>query len=238
MAAARARRYLEPFFKHRLVTSVSREDLRRYRLWLQGQKISLQTVAHVLADARCFFLWCEDVGLVERAPIPQRLLPRIKQRPPDRLDDDEVERLVQLPDPHGFVIRLGLETGLRWGEMVCAQASHVMNGVLVVGETKSGKVRRIPLPPDLLAEVRTRVGRLVPFASSISFNRIVRRKSGIARFHVHQTRHTFGCRWLERGGSLAALQELMGHASITTTERYARLSDDMVKREVERVAAE
>ena len=104
---------------------------------------------------------------------------------------------------------------------------------------KSGKVRRVPLPPDLLVEVRTRVGRLAPFSATSpgSFTKVVRSRSGIERFHVHQLRHTFGCRWIERGGSLAALQELMGHASVVTTQRYARLSEDMVRREVDRVEA-
>ena len=58
------------------------------------------------------------------------------------------------------------------------------------------------------------------------------------RFHPHMMRHTFGTNWLAAGGSLAALQELLGHASITTTQRYARLSGDMVRREAERVFAE
>jgi len=48
-------------------------------------------------------------------------------------------------------------------------------------------------------------------------------------------RHTFGCRWLERGGSLAALQAILGHSTIVTTQRYARLSDDHVRAEVERI---
>ena len=44
------------------------------------------------------------------------------------------------------------------------------------------------------------------------------------------------CRWLERGGSLAALQEILGHASIVTTQRYARLSEAHIRAEAERLA--
>jgi integrase len=111
--------------------------------------------------------------------------------------------------------------------------------MLVVHHTKSGKVRRVPLQPELQRELRQRVGRFVAFAerSPGSFANAVRRHSGVKRFHAHQLRHTFGCQWLERGGSLAALQQIMGHASVLTTQRYARLSDDMVKREAQRLAA-
>ena len=66
---------------------------------------------------------------------------------------------------------------------------------------------------------------------------MVRRYSGVEKFSPHQLRHTFACRWLERGGSLAALQQILGHSSIVTTQRYARISDDMVRREAERVGA-
>src|SRR5262249_37893753 len=158
--------------------------------------------------------------------IPRKLLPRLQERPPDRLTDDEVAKLLAIPEPHQFVVLFALGTGLRWGELCRSRASDVENGMLVVSQTKSGRVRRVPLSPDLLALVRLRVGRLVPYAekSPGSFNKTVRNLSGVQRFHVHQLRHTFACKWLEKGGSLAALQEIVGHASIVTTQRYARIS--------------
>ena len=51
---------------------------------------------------------------------------------------------------------------------------------------------------------------------------MARKLSGVERFHVHMLRHTFACAWVDRGGSLAALQLLLGHSSITTTQRYGR----------------
>jgi len=97
---------------------------------------------------------------------------------------------------------------------------------------------RAPVTDDALAaEVRGRVGRLVPFStkSTGSFNRAVCRQSGVKGFHVHRLRHTFACRYLERAGQLAALKEVLGHASIRTTERYAKLLLTHVQRDAKRV---
>lgn len=240
LARSRVQKYLAPNLGAKKVVKVTGDDLRRYRLWLERQEIASQTVAHVLADARCFFRWCEESGLVVRAPIPRKLLPRLQERPPERLSEDEIKRLVELPEPYGFAIRLALGTGLRWGELLRAQAKHVEQGMLVVSQTKSGRVRRVPMPTDLLWEIRQHVGRLVPFGinGSGAFARSVARLSGVDRFYVHLMRHTFACRWLERGGGLAALQQILGHASIVTTQRYARLTDQAVRREAEQVFQE
>lgn len=241
LAKARERMYLTPYLGSRVLGTVTSDDLRRYRLWLERKEFALapQSVAHILADARCFFRWCEESGLVDRAPIPRKLLPRIQEQPPERLTEDELARLCSLPEPYGFSIRLGLGTGLRWSELIRAQAALVEQGMLVVSRTKSGRVRRVPLSPELLREVRRRVGRLVPFGHTQygAFLRAVRRLSRVERFRPHLLRHTFACRWLEEGGNLAALQLILGHASISTTQRYARLTDEVVRQEAARLHA-
>lgn len=238
MAATRFRRYLDSFMGHLLLEKITGEDVRAYRLWLERTtELKPTSVWHLLSDVRCMLNWCEEAGLVSRTPFPRRVMPRLPEQPPDRSTDEEADQLRALPDPHGFVCRLALPTGLRWGELTLAQASDVERGFLVVSQTKSRKVRRVPLAAEVLAEIRTRVGRLVNFAggSPGSFASYVRRLTGIERFHVHQMRHTFACQWLEQGGSLAALQQILGHASIEPTQRYARLSDEIVMREAQRL---
>ncbi|MBI5169835.1 MAG: site-specific integrase, partial [Candidatus Eisenbacteria bacterium] len=157
--------------------------------------------------------------------------------PPDRLSDDDVRRVLDIPEPQAFVVRLALSTGMRWGEMCRASAKDLDGNMLIVHRTKSGKVRRVPLHPEILRELKGRVGRLVPYSERAngSFNKFVARNSGIRKFHVHQLRHTFACRWLERGGSLPALQQILGHASVVTTQHYAKLGDDLVRREAARI---
>ena len=229
-AQQRARDYLVPNLGHYLVERLRQDHLRGYRLALEKTKLSVQSVRHVLSDARCFLRWCEDTGLVQRSPFPRKLLPRVQEKPPDRLSAEEMASLEAMPAPYGFIARLGLGTGLRWGELARAQAADVQSGVLVVHQTKTGKVRRVPVSDSLLREIRGRVGKLVPYTVLAvgSFNHMARKLSGVQGFHAHQMRHSFACVWLEKGGSLAALQELLGHSTVVTTQRYARLSETAV----------
>jgi integrase len=113
----------------------------------------------------------------------------------------------------------------------------VKDGMLEVEKTKSGRVRRIELPPSLLREMKSRVGLLVPYSETNpgGFSRLVRRLSGIKDFHPHRCRHTYAMRWLAAGGSLSALQDLLGHADISTTTRYAKVTQSLVRNEARRV---
>ena len=61
------------------------------------------------------------------------------------------------------------------------------------------------------------------------------KKTGIKGFHVHQTRHTFACRYVEAGGELAMLQEILGHASVVTTQRYGRPNAKAIRNDANRV---
>lgn len=123
LAAQRVRDYLEPFMGFKSLFKVTKDDLRSFRLWMEKRGKSDQTVLHVLSDARCLFGWCEDSGLLDRSPVPRRLLPRMQERPPDRLTDAETDAVLSVPEPYGFIARLGLGTGLRWGEMCRCQRS-------------------------------------------------------------------------------------------------------------------
>lgn len=153
------------------------------------------------------------------------------------MTDAELQDVCALCEPYGFIARFLLGTGLRWGEAIRAQASDVQSGVLVVHQTKSGKVRRVPIPAELQRVLRSQIGRLLPIRDAQGFSEQVRKRAEIEGLHAHQLRHSFACRWLERGGSLAALQEILGHSSIVTTQRYGRLGEAHVIEEARRLEA-
>ena len=77
LAESRVRMYLVPIMGARLVQHVTSNDLLDYRVRLERTRLSPLSVRHVLSDARCFFLWCLDSGLLDRSPVPRKLLPRI-----------------------------------------------------------------------------------------------------------------------------------------------------------------
>lgn len=237
MAAQRVRDYLVPYLGHMPVTAVRPDTVRGYRLYLHDRGLAPRSVRHLLTDFRCMLGWAAEGGLIERSPFPRRVMPRVQETAPDRLGDAEVARVLGIPEPQAFVCRLALATGLRWGELCRARREHISHGFLVVTQTKSTRLRRVPLSQDMIREIGAHPGPLVPYSpqATSSFSKFVRRHSGVPHFHVHQLRHTFACRWVERGGSLPALQQILGHASIVTTQMYARLSDESVRREAARI---
>ena len=236
LATQRVRDFLVPYLGAVRMQRLNREHLDEYLGKLrESEQLSEQSVRHILSDCRCFLLWCVDVGLIGRSPFPRRFLPKIQEQVPDRLTEEELESVCSIEDPYGFICRFLAQTGLRWGESTRATSADISGSTLVVSQTKSRRVRRVPLPAHLMSELRSHIGRLNPLEHSGEFAKRVRRKSGVEHFHAHQLRHTFACRWLEAGGSLAALQQILGHASVVTTQRYGRLGDAHVQAEAARI---
>ena len=240
LAQTRVERYLVAWLGDLRIREVTGDHVRQYRLALEGHfGLSPRTVTHVLSDLRCLLRWAVSLGVLERSPFPPRVMPRIAELPPRGFDDLELEVLARVQGHAGFVLRLLLGTGLRWAEACRATRGHVRGTMLEVAHTKSGRVRRVPLTRELLDVIASHGDRLVPYAvnSPGSFSRMIRNWTGIDDFHVHRCRHTFAMRWLESGGNLAVLQHILGHRDLTTTMRYARVTDALVEQEAARVAA-
>jgi integrase len=122
-----------------------------------------------------------------------------------------------------------LLTGCRCGELLAATQVNIDGNWLRLYETKSGKGRRIPLTP----RAKELADALIPFKHSYAdvyacWNR-AKKACGLGEdtsLVLHSLRHTSATRLLKKCANIKVVKEFLGHASLKTTERYAKLHDD------------
>lgn len=210
------------------------------------KKLSPTTVRHVMSEARCLFSFAVKARLIALNPIREDAFPFIQEEIPNPLSDVELHRVLEYcPAANRPLVGLALWTGLRYSELRGLLWSNVdLEGdaylsVVRTGHanwTKSRRTRRVPLLPEAV-RILTSLPRSSEwiftgrFAGMISatpgpFNRAIALK--VPGYTFHRLRHTMASRFLRAGGLMATLQRILGHASIKTSERYAKLMPDEV----------
>jgi integrase len=146
-------------------------------------------------------------------------------------------------------VYLMLYAGLRLGEvhMLRWRDVDLHRKVLLVRYGKGNRHRAIPLHPELIQELSAAIyrepqhavvddGQGNPVSAGTISHIFDRWLAGRGvRCHAHQLRHTFATRLLEAGVDLRTIQELLGHESIVTTQRYLRISGERLRDSVERL---
>lgn len=145
-----------------------------------------------------------------------------------------IEEFSQNPHVH-LLTRICLATGARWGEAENLQLRHVQEGKLTFVNTKSGKLRSVPVSKELFEETRTHLRKHGAFSFSLSAFRRALAKSGIelpSGQSAHVLRHSFASHFVMNGGDVVSLQRILGHSSITMTMRYAHLAPDHLSKAI------
>lgn len=140
------------------------------------------------------------------------------------------------------IVITALNSGMRRGEILGLQWKNgdLLKRIITVEKTKSGKTRLIPIN-DLLMEVlmklrKERTGELVfpfPFRSVRTWFENACKKAGITEVTFHTLRHNFASLLISRGCDIITLQQLLGHHSVTVTQRYAHSNEDRKRQAVE-----
>jgi len=222
--------------------------LRRYLARLAG-KVRKSSMGRKLAAIRSFYRYLVRMGVVDRNPAELIATPKKEKRLPFHLDIDQATALMDAPAEdarHHLRDRAILETlyssGLRVSELTGLNIEDVdlNNGMLrVMG--KGGKERIVPLGSRAVAAVEEYLADRGQSAVSGALflnsrgNRINRRSvarivdahvlriAAFKRISPHTLRHTFATHMLEGGADLRAIQELLGHASLSTTQKYTHV---------------
>ncbi len=228
--------------------------LRGFVAWLEEQNLSPASISRHLASLRSFFRFCLRDQIVEKNPAAALRNPRQHRRLPHFLSTEEINRLLVAPPATtqmGLRDRAILETmystGMRVGELVAVSDEDVDESEQIVRILGKGKKERIaPLGSFCLRalsewlEVRqvsvTDQDQPIPLFTNKFGTRLTTRSIGrmlekyIAqtgldeRTSPHTIRHSFATHLLNRGADIRAVQELLGHASLQTTQIYTHIS--------------
>jgi integrase/recombinase XerD len=234
------------------VVSLERRDLEAYVRSLMASGLSPRSTARAVACVRGFYRFAAVERQQEGSPADDLRAPRAWAALPKFLDLEEVDRLLAQPDaatPRGLrdkaLISVLYATGLRVSELISLKLSnlHLDDGyVTCIG--KGDKERIVPIGQDAtdwvkryLAESRPRLAasgsrwlfvnaRGTPL-SRVGFWKLLKEygiKAGITRaISPHVLRHSFATHLLDRGADLRAIQMMLGHADLSTTQIYTHV---------------
>lgn len=225
---------------------------------LRGIGKSVATVSRNIASLKNFYAWMKLRGMIEEMPTGKLVPEKSAHKLPEILTAEEVELLLEQPectDRKGYRDRAMLEllyaTGIRVSELISLDVSDVNLAGGVINCRSRDKVRAIPLYPTALKAVKDYIDFIrpdmiaVPSERSLFVNisgermsrqgfwkiiKAYQKKAGIEKdITPHTLRHSFATHLLENGADLRSIQEMLGHADISSTQVYSQLVKKQLK---------
>jgi integrase/recombinase XerD len=239
----------------RAPTRATADDLAGYVAQLRADGLAATTIARRLAAIRSFFRHQVLLGAREDNPAAQVELPKRRRTLPRTLSPGEVERLLDAAagtTPRAMrdraIAELLYGAGLRVSEAVSLDRQAVdLENKLVRCIGKGNKERVVPIGREAVDALRRYLahgrphldkrhradlflnaqGGALTRAGVFLILRKLAAKAGLEpeRVHPHLLRHSFATHLLEGGADLRAVQEMLGHADLATTELYTHVSD-------------
>ncbi len=232
---------------------LDREQLGEFLMWISEMGLSARSQARVLSGIKAFYRYLLLEDLIEKDPTALLEGPRLGSKLPEVLSVEEIDRMLELIDlskPQGRRNKAMLETlyscGLRVTELVKLQISGIFRAegfIRVIG--KGDKERLVPFSPRALKEIDlylpdrnslsiqagnedilflNRRGKMLTRNMVFTIIKELAKTAGIQKtVSPHTFRHSFATHLVEGGADLRAVQEMLGHESITTTEIYTHL---------------
>lgn len=250
---------LEDFHKFigdKTVESVDYLALRRYLAFLKGKNMTNRTMGRHLSSLRSFFKFLTREGCVKVNPLASVSSPRTDKHLPSCMTEAEVARLIESAIPAGpgdargmrdrAILETFYSTGMRISELAGLHIDDIdiFSGIAkVMGKGK--KERIVPIGEAAISAIRSYLDTRGKSGNALFLNmrgvqlttRGVRMivdkylsKAGLKQgISPHTLRHSFATHLLDRGADLRTVQELLGHASLSTTQVYTHLTMERLK---------
>ncbi len=244
------------------LTDVDTDALHQFLCTLRDLGISPRSQARMLSGIRAFFRFLRLEGYTDTDPCELLEAPRFGRTLPDILSVEDIDSMIAALDPgkdetprNHAIIETLYGSGLRVSELVELRMSRVnLDEGYVIITGKGNKQRLVPLSPESIRLIREYLPirerlKIKPDSSDILFlNRrggmmtrvmvfyVIRDSAAAAgiikRVSPHTLRHSFATHLLEGGANLRAIQEMLGHESISTTEIYIHLDRSRLRSEL------
>jgi len=231
-------------------------SLRKYLAVLKEKNLGNRTVGRRLSALRSFFRFLSREGYIKTNPILMLSSPKLDKHLPSFMTEDEVKKLIESAfarndkDVLGLRDRAILEafysSGLRISELVGLNSEDIdfISGIVKV-RGKGKKERIVPMGESALLAIRKYLDKRKKQSTAVFLNKNSSRistrgvrfalgkylklaeiKPGVS---AHTFRHSFATHLLNRGADLRTVQELLGHANLSTTQIYTHLTTEKLK---------
>lgn len=240
------------------ISSTTKTTVLSYLLYLQKEGRASSTVSRTLASLRSYYLFMMQNGVVKSNPTSNLEAPHVEKKIPKILSGEEVELLLEQPkdcDNKGIRDKAMLEllyaTGIRVSELINLDVSDV-NVPMSFVRCKGGKKERIiPMGHQAKDALENYINNVRKYMvkdenetalfvncsgarlSRQGFWKLIKYYQNIAGIETditpHTLRHSFAAHLLENGADLHSIQEMMGHADISSTQVYSRMMNSKIK---------
>lgn len=240
------------------ISSTTKTTVLSYLLYLQKEGRASSTVSRTLASLRSYYLFMMQNGVVKSNPISNLEAPHVEKKIPKILSGEEVELLLEQPkncDNKGIRDKAMLEllyaTGIRVSELINLDVSDVNVPMSFIRCNGGKKERIIPMGHQAKDALENYINNVRKYMvrdenetalfvncsgarlSRQGFWKLIKYYQHIAGIETditpHTLRHSFAAHLLENGADLHSIQEMMGHADISSTQVYSRMINSKIK---------
>ena len=238
--------------------AVTQSEVSEYVEWLTGRGKSAATVTRSIASIKSFYTFLQSRGEVKTNPAKGVATAKVERKFPEILTSREVELFLEQPqcvDSKGYrdhaMLELLYATGIRVSELIALNENDVSLSAGFIRCSGKGKERIIPLYPaavkamsDYMKDVRPQlIANPEETALFVNMNgermsrqgfwKIVKHYQEMAQISKditpHTLRHSFAVHLLENGADLRSIQEMLGHADISSTQIYTHVVKKQLK---------
>ena len=224
------------------ISSTTKTTVLSYLLYLQKEGRASSTVSRTLASLRSYYLFMMQNGVVKSNPTSNLEAPHVEKKIPKILSGEEVELLLEQPkncDNKGIRDKAMLEllyaTGIRVSELINLDVSDV--NVPMGHQAKDALENYINNVRKYMVKDENETALFVNCSgarlSRQGFWKLIKYYQHIAGIETditpHTLRHSFAAHLLENGADLHSIQEMMGHADISSTQVYSRMMNSKIK---------